>query len=64
MGIVPKRELYKNALMAITNRCKAMLSLADVIRMAGGVIVDEIDDETVDLSPEAITETAIFEIID
>lgn len=63
-NIVPKADLYKNALTAITNRCKVMISLADIITMAGGKIVDTIEDNTVDLSPENITEPMIFEIID
>lgn len=67
-NIVPKADLYKNALNAITNRCTAMMSLADVITLAGGTIVAEVpeatDDKVINLAPENITEQMIFSIVD
>lgn len=66
-NIVPKADLYKNALNAIVNRCKTMISLNDIITLAGGKIVTELTEEmtdVIDLAPENITEQAIFKIID
>ena len=60
--------MYKNALNAITNRCAAMISLADVITLAGGTIVTEVpeatDEKVINLAPENITEQMIFSIVD
>ncbi len=62
--IVPKQEFYEKALDAIVSRCNSMLSLTDIIEFAGGTVVDTLDEGVVDLSPENLIETTIFEIID
>ena len=66
-SIVPKRDLYADALKAIVNRCKSMMTIAEIIEMSGGTIVNELPEEetdVVDLSPENITETIIFKMVD
>ena len=67
-NIVPKRDLYAKALNAIVDRVQSMLSLKDLIEFAGGTIVNAITeenkDEIIDLSPENILSTTIFEIVD
>ena len=67
-NIVPKQELYKNALDAIVNRCKTMLSIDDVILLAGGTIINElpaeVDETIINLAPENITEQTMFKLID
>jgi len=63
-NIAPKADLYKNALDSIIDRVTSMISLKDIIEFAGGTIVNEIKEDTIDLSPENITETVIFSIVD
>jgi hypothetical protein len=63
-SIVPKAELYQDALSAIMSRCENVLSLNDFIRMGSGIIVTEPEEDAVDFSPENVLKSTFFDLID
>lgn len=63
-SIVPKAELYQDALSAIMSRCENVLSLNDFIRMGSGIIVTEPEDDAVDFSPENVLKSTFFDLLD
>lgn len=69
-NVVPKLDLYKDALEAIINRTKNMISLEDILLMGGAMVIKDpkkiVDDivELVDLSPENVMPKTFFDIID
>lgn len=63
-SIVPKAELYQDALSAIMSRCENVLSLNDFIRMGSGIIVTEPEEDAVDFSPENVLKSTFFDLLD
>lgn len=63
-SIVPKAELYQDALSAIMARCENVLSLDDFIRMGSGIIVTEPEEDAVDFSPENVLKSTFFDLLD
>lgn len=62
-NIVPKKELYKQALSAITSRCANMLSLRDFIVLGGGTFVSEPAEDVIDFSPANLTSQQFFDLL-
>ena len=65
-NIVGDKEKSKKILDAVTSRVENSVRLKDLIEMAGGKIVTEVEEgvEVIDLSPSNITERSLFDIID
>lgn len=73
MSIVPKRELYKEAIDAIARRVSTMLPLSVILSAAGATLVTEADmaemdaedrAKVIDLSPSALTARSLLDIVD
>ena len=69
--LVPKRELYADALKATKNRVENMIGIDTIILCAGGQIVHSLDNLTeeeiadvIDLSPNALTARSLLDIVD
>lgn len=64
---IPKRELITDALIVTMNKCDYRMSLAEVIELAGGSVVNKKPEDSVeyiDLSPSNLTSSTLFNIVD
>lgn len=68
-GIVPKHEMLANALETIASRATNVMSMRELLLMAGANIIDETTENReeinyIDLSPASINFTSLLEIVD
>ncbi len=73
-SIVPKHDMYADALEAIRNRCWTILPLEALIELGGGIVVhnqeevNDYDEETqatiIDLSPMSLNERTLLDLVD
>ena len=68
-GIVPKHEMLANALDTIASRATNVMSMRELLLMAGANIIDETTENReeinyIDLSPASINFTSLLEIVD
>ena len=68
---VPNLELNAKALEASVDRCLGMYKLRDFIKLCGGKVISNMDgltdeekENVINLEPNALTATTLFEILD
>lgn len=62
-GVVPTAN-YEQFIDGLSHQLGCTLHMIDLLVMGGAVLVSKIDDETINLSPEALTTTTLLDIID
>jgi hypothetical protein len=72
-SIIPKRDLYKDFITAMTNRMSGMVQVRALLTNAGADIVDDEDyaamteeerAEVIDLAPAALTARSLLDLVD